>query len=625
MVKASKARVMVVEDEKVVSLDIKNILQRLGYNVIATASSGPEALKILENLEIQEKHTLSKNPGTSGPGLKPDVVLMDIILDDKMSGIETAQQVRTRFNIPVIYLTAYADDKTLEYAKATEPFGYILKPFGERELFSAIEMAVYKHGLEKELNESRERLKLFMNAATESFVLTDSHLNVIEINKRGLEVWGLSRKDVIGKNLSLFIPDLEESGRYSRFLEVVRTGKPSFEDEISVPSKEGVRCLNVKAFKVGTGLGIIATDITELKQTLQALRESEERYRMLFENMNEGFAIQDENGVIKYVNDKFLELSGYSADEVVGCHISELLDKEYLRFYEELVEKRKESGSYELVWRKKNGQKVYTIVSSEPVFDAKDNFKGSVAVLTDITERRLTEEELRKSREHLRSLSQHLQSIRESESRRIAREIHDELGQVLTALKMDVSWISRRLTKEQEALIEKTRTMSKLIDTTIKSVQRISAELRPGLLDDLGLIPAIEWQAQEFEERTKIKCRVDLNSEDIELDQGLSTAIFRIFQEGLTNVARHANATRVRISMRKRAGKLIFKIQDNGRGITEREISDPKSFGLLGIRERIYPWGGELKINGIPNRGTTLAVILPLKRIRDTGLLYKND
>ncbi len=221
------------------------------------------------------------------------------------------------------------------------------------------------------------------------------------------------------------------------------------------------------------------------------------------------------------------------------------------------------------------------------------------------------EKKLIESQEQLHNLSLHLQSVRERESTRIAREIHDELGQILTALKMDLSWLNKRLTNGQKPLLEKIRSMSKLTDMIIKAVQRISTELRPGILDDLGLIPAIEWQAQEFENRTNIKCEITLDCEDNDLDQDRSTALFRIFQEALTNVARHANATKIKVSLKEEPDKLLLEIKDNGRGITEEQISNPKSFGLIGIRERLYPWGGEVKIKGLSNRGTTLTVILP--------------
>jgi signal transduction histidine kinase len=229
-------------------------------------------------------------------------------------------------------------------------------------------------------------------------------------------------------------------------------------------------------------------------------------------------------------------------------------------------------------------------------------------------ERKRAEDKLSLSYERLRNLARHLQSIREEERTCIAREIHDELGQALTALKMDMSWLSNRLAEDKRLLFEKTKSMLNLIDVTLKAVKRISTELRPGLLDDLGLAAAIEWQAEEFQNRTGCKCELTIDPKDIVLDDDRSTAIFRIFQEALTNVARHADATMVKASLIEKADKLELRVEDNGCGITLEQISDPRSFGLIGIRERVHPWGGEVKIKGVRNSGTTVTVTVPLNR-----------
>lgn len=233
-------------------------------------------------------------------------------------------------------------------------------------------------------------------------------------------------------------------------------------------------------------------------------------------------------------------------------------------------------------------------------------------MVTDITDRKQAEERLETSHEQLRSLAAHLESVTEEERKHIARELHDELGQMLTALKIDLSWLTPRLPKEQESLLEKTKSMCQLIDMAIHTVQKVSAELRPAVLDDLGVTAAIEWQAGEFEKLTEIKCEFSSNPEDVVLDQDRSTAIFRIFQEALTNVVRHANATKVKASLIEEAGKIVLRIRDNGKGITKEQISDPKAFGLIGIRERAHFWGGEVKISGTPGKGTTVVVSIPL-------------
>lgn len=222
-------------------------------------------------------------------------------------------------------------------------------------------------------------------------------------------------------------------------------------------------------------------------------------------------------------------------------------------------------------------------------------------------------ENLRSSRERLRALAAYLQSARENERSLIAREIHDELGSVLTGLKIDLSWLAARLPADQMAMLEKTRAMLKLVGSIIQSVRRISTELRPGMLDDLGLVAAIEWQTQEFQARAGICCQFTSTLVDRKLDRELATAAFRIFQETLTNVARHAKATRVSIALGTKANSLILTVRDNGKGITEREIADRRSLGILGMRERALLLGGEVMISGLRGRGTTVTVAIPLK------------
>jgi len=229
-------------------------------------------------------------------------------------------------------------------------------------------------------------------------------------------------------------------------------------------------------------------------------------------------------------------------------------------------------------------------------------------------ERKRAEDKLRRSMEQLRALSVYLQYVREDERIRISRQVHDELGQALTGLKMDLYWLANRLPKKYRTVHEKTRAMSAHIDATIQTVRRIATELRPGILDDLGLVAAIEWQAQEFQKRTGIECVVSSDLKDTILDQDLNTAFFRIFQETLTNIIRHAQASRVDVNLRQEEGALVLEVKDNGRGISEAELNDTRSIGVLGMRERAALLQGELQITGVPGQGTTVAVRIPLMR-----------
>jgi len=211
--------------------------------------------------------------------------------------------------------------------------------------------------------------------------------------------------------------------------------------------------------------------------------------------------------------------------------------------------------------------------------------------------------------------------MREEERTHIAREIHDELGQTLTALKMEVAWLGSKY-RDHDLLFEKTKSMSELIDSTIQIVKKISSDLRPVLLDDLGLVAAIEWQAEEFRKRTGIQCRVRFSPRDIAVDKALSIDIFRILQEALTNVIRHAEATKVEVCLEERDGEIVLTIEDNGRGISEEQISDTRSFGLVGMRERASFLGGKARIEGAMDKGTVVSVTFPLKEREITGERY---
>ena len=226
---------------------------------------------------------------------------------------------------------------------------------------------------------------------------------------------------------------------------------------------------------------------------------------------------------------------------------------------------------------------------------------------------RRAQEQLRESHEQLRALSVYLQSVREEERTRIAREVHDELGQALTSCKLDLSWIASRLPSEQRPLLDKARALTAHIDSTIQTVRRISSELRPGVLDHLGLVAAIEWQANEFQNRTGIRCDVRARVREPLPDQNLTTTFFRIFQETLTNVIRHAGATHVSVDLKEAARRINLEVKDNGRGIARTDIFNAKSMGLLGMRERAALLGGLFKIGAIARgKGTRVSVSIPL-------------
>ena len=233
--------------------------------------------------------------------------------------------------------------------------------------------------------------------------------------------------------------------------------------------------------------------------------------------------------------------------------------------------------------------------------------------------RKRAEEELKNAIKNIRNLTAKMELIREEERTQVARQIHDELGQLLTGFRLDLSWLA----KNQKAILEKSKSMLKLSDTTLESVQRISSELRPGVLDELGLTKAIDWQTQDFQSRTGIKCSVKLDLDDHDLDRHLATAVFRIFQEAITNVARHAHATRMNVKLREEEGDLVLTVADNGRGIEDDEKSSAKSLGLVGMRERAEAFAGSVEISGVRGKGTTVIARLPVRRSNEIAETHK--
>lgn len=362
-----------------------------------------------------------------------------------------------------------------------------------------------------------------------------------------------------------------------------------------------------KPYEMGQLLLTIERAI-EKQLTEKARRAAEEKFTVAFRS-NPGAvsisALADERFID--VNDGFLSLSGYKRHEVAEQTCEELgfwaVSEQHRKFIEEL-QNLGIVNNFEITFRCKNGELRTGLISAETIHL---NQKSCIlSVIIDITQRRRAEEALRE-------LAAHQESVREEERTRIAREIHDDLGQTLTALKMDLSWMVKKIPASQQALLEKTNIMIGLTSNLIKSVQKISADLRPGLLDDLGLAAAIDWEIKAFQERTAINCSYAFHPEQIELDREHTTALYRIFLEALTNIARHAGASRLEVLLAAGKEWLNLTIRDNGIGIAEEQISSNRAYGLIGMRERVQRLDGEFYIHGTPEKGTEIEIKIPIK------------
>jgi PAS domain S-box-containing protein len=359
-----------------------------------------------------------------------------------------------------------------------------------------------------------------------------------------------------------------------------------------------------------------AMDITEQKEARESLLNLDALKSSILEAIPQAVAGLRNRKII-FANNAVEEIFGWQPEELIGKSVDIFYrnkkesDEIAQYFYTTLEHQR--TFLNEFYCRHKDGRDILCRMRSSRIGE-KLKDRRIVITYEDITEQRRSEEELANSREQLRNLSSYLQSVREKESTRIAREIHDDLGQSLSALQMDFSWLDSYLSGKDASLTGKVQRMRRLVDTTIDSVHRITTELRPILLDDLGLTAAIEWQVQEFQSRTGMRCNAKLDCKESAIEKDLATALFRIFQETMTNVARHADATLVRVQLSTNGQNVCLKVSDNGKGITLEELNDAKSFGIIGIRERVHLWGGDVKIIGKPGKGTTVVVQIPMQR-----------
>jgi PAS domain S-box-containing protein len=477
-------------------------------------------------------------------------------------------------------------------------------------------------------------------------MLVDPDGRWVQVNRAACDLLGGSERDLVGRRLSDSSGPSSDVRRGRREAPESRHADVAFPDGSRrtlrysttahlLPGRHLVVLSDIAGGAAGRGsrpeqdaprLARLAAAVTKHVNAVRRIserREAEDVRRQLasiVESSEDAIIGQTLAGLVFSWNQGAEKMYGYGADEVKGRSLSILglpAHEHDLAAVLGKVRGGERVVQYETVHVRKDGTPIDVSLTASPLRDEAGRIWGVSSIIRDISDRKRADEGLRKSEEQLRALTGRVESVREEERAHIAREIHDELGQALTALKIDMAALAKKTAGRHTGVHRRIQPMLKAIDDTIESVRRISSQLRPGVLDVLGVVAAIEWQAREFEARTGIGCRFTSQVEDLAVDREQSTTIFRIFQESLTNVARHAQASTVDVVLRTSDGRLTLTVRDNGKGITEAQVRDINSLGLVGMRERALLLGGELSVSGLPGEETTVVLSMPVRRAPD--------
>jgi len=612
-----KANILIVEDEAVVAADLAGKLERAGYRSVGVCSDGEEAVEAAKSLG-------------------PDLVLMDIRLAGSMDGVKAAERIQSLRNIPIVYLTAHSDMTTLRRAAATEPFGYILKPFDERDVTTQIEIALFKHQAERRLRESEERYRKLVETAMDSIITFDQAGLIVSCNPATEQMFGYRMEDMIGRNISLLIPSWfaeggdEPSGDVqSRIMRLIGLWR-----ELSGRRRQGddfpVEIAVSESFSNGevryTG---ILRNISERKRT-----EAELRWRAgLLAQTHDAVVVWRMGGGIIYWNHGAEALYGWKVAEAAGQPIHQLLHSVLPLSAEEFNRQLVENGQWqgEIQQMTKDRQ---TVVVESRMVTMTEEYGGILVLETnrDVTERRATHEkvvrlaeeledrvkertkELIQSQTLLRQLASELTIAEQRERRRIATDLHDYLAQLLVCARLKVS--QSRVRSEDPEVEAWLGESDDILQQALTYTRSLVAQLTPMALHEFGLAAALKWLADQMRQQYQLTVQVTVQPGlTVTLPEDQSVLVFQSIRELLINVAKHARIDQAMVQMEQHEGRLAIAVIDEGLG--SDQASAPAAtlsskFGLFSIGERMRALGGTFEFKSTPGKGTTATVTLPL-------------
>jgi PAS domain S-box-containing protein len=593
----AKSRILVVDDTDDIRMLMTLILENAGYEVM-TAADGAEALAVVR-----------RDP--------PDLVLLDVMMPG-MDGYAVCEQLKAdeaTQAIPVLFLTALseieAETRGLELGAAD----FITKPISMGVLLARVKTHLALYAQRRSLE---GMFRDVIEFAPDAFILTDPQGRIVQINARAEDLFGYARAELNGQPVEALLPQALRGVHEQHRADYGKDTKPRvMGTALLCRRKDGSEFpadINISPLKTNRGRLFMAVvrDVTARQRQEDELREAARYNRSLLDAVLDPLVMINTEGIVTDVNPAAEQITGLTREQLIGSDAaSKFTDPQRLFDGFAKVVAEGKVLDYPMAIRHASGKVIPVMCNASLYRDGHGHVVGAFASARDVTESQRIQQEITASRQRLRELAVQTEAARENERKHIAREVHDELGQVLTALRMDLSFLGKQNYADAEALQRKAADMKALVDRAIQGVRNVASSLRPAVMD-MGLVSAIEWVCSEFAVRTGLACELHAAQDQVDLDEARGVVLFRILQESLTNITRYAQASRVDVSLGLRDGQFWLEVKDNGQGFDLTAARQKKSYGLLGMQERAIALGGQVEIDSAPGQGTRISVTIPL-------------
>ena len=593
----SKARILVVDDTPEIRLLVTTILEHAGHQTLQ-AASGERALEMVR-----------EDP--------PTLILLDVMMPG-MDGFEVCARLKsddTTRAIPVIFLSALDDSEAQTRGFEAGAADFVTKPISVPVLLARVNTHLALYAQRRSLE---GKFRDVIEFAPDAIILSDQEGTILQANARTLELFGYARDELLGHPVEMLLAPEGRAGTRERRAAVLEQPRGSrIESHTRCQRKDGsafVADVSVSALHASHGPLLLAMvrDATNRIAQEEKLREAARYARSLIETSMDPMVLIDMKGKVQDANDAACQITGLAREALIGSDArSRFTEPEKLFEGYKQVMAQGQALNYQLTIKHASGRTYDVLCNAKAFRNEQGAVIGLFATAHDVTESRRIQQEISLSRQRLREMAAQGEAMREYERKNIAREVHDELGQVLTALRMDLTFTEMRHGGPSSELTDKLREMRGLVDRAIQGVRNVAANLRPSALD-MGLVPAIDWLCSDLTRHAAIPCEFRPSPLSVELPEDRAIGLFRIVQESLTNITRYAQASRVLVTLQEQGDELVLDVVDDGQGFDPVQARSRRSFGLLGMEERALALGGRVDISSAPDQGTRVRVVVPL-------------